>query len=151
MEKEQSKLLRTPQKHCRNWTFTRSFLSLQQEFVSNFPVSLQKWWRGGLGFEFQVKIEDMDTGKFRCSGDFRISSLLVVFLSCLSFLPPAAHWDFQSPVTIFPRVFSASALDTPLHSPTRCHIFLGMERKPFGKAELGNLWLLLSNKWKIQR
>lgn len=107
-----------------------SLCSKKREEISNFHVSPKEWWRGGLGFEFQVKTEDMDTGKFCCSGDFRIPSLLVVFPSGLNFLPPAVQRDFQSPATIFPRVFNAAALDTPFHSSARCHIFLGVESKP---------------------
>lgn len=58
----------------------------------------------------------MDTGKDCCSGDFRIPFFLVAFPTCLGFLPPAAHWDFQSPLTIFPKVFHAAAFDRPFYS-----------------------------------
>lgn len=106
--------VQNPPKDCRNWTFTSSVLSLCSKSLSHIFMLLLKEAR--LEFEFQVKIEAMDTGKDRCSGDFRNPSLLFAFPNCVDFLAPAAHRDFQSPVTIFPRVFHAAAFDTPFFS-----------------------------------
>lgn len=61
-----------------------------------------------VGLEFQVGIEEMNSGGDHCSGDFRIPSLLVSLPNCLNNLPSVAHWDFQSPVTTFPYLTDPS-------------------------------------------
>lgn len=128
--------VKTTQKCCRNWRSTWTFLSLQQEFVSNFHVILRGSESGGEeGWNLSSKLKQKTWILGRTKDPWGFQNSLP--FGCIPKLPqlfcPQLLTGIFSPHSPHSQEFFMQLLLTHSSTATQDATWKEMERKPLAK------------------